>query len=121
MIDSVPTFSVDQFCRDNLIDRISILNTDIQGCERRMLTGAARMLEAKKIDYLFISTHSNDLHLECMEFLRSCNYDIVCEANLDEAYQADGFIVDCRRDLARQAIRPIAKASTHLSSPVARG
>jgi hypothetical protein len=58
-----------------------------------MLKGAEKALAEKKIGYLFISTHSNQLHQDCITLLKIKGYLIVCEANLDESYSVDGIIV----------------------------
>lgn len=84
--EGIPVVSIDQFCGDKGIDRLTILHSDIQGSESNMLDGARRMLEGHSIDYLFISTHSNSLHEECLGKLRAHGYEVVTDANLDEAY-----------------------------------
>ncbi|MBP87865.1 MAG: hypothetical protein CMJ64_14270 [Planctomycetaceae bacterium] len=91
--DGVPTVTVDSHCRQKGIARLAILHADIQGAEADMLHGAADMLAARKIDFLFISTHSNDLHGECVGILNSHRYTILASADLDETYSVDGLIV----------------------------
>lgn len=88
-----PTISVDTFCEIRQISHLEILHADIQGQELAMLHGADRMLSGKQIDCIFISTHSNRLHGDCIEHFRSKGYDIVAEAGLDGTYSLDGLIV----------------------------
>jgi len=94
-----PTITVDQFLLDNNIIHLSILHSDIQGFELKMLRGAERSLRQRKIDYLFISTHSNELHKACVEFLKNLEYKIMCQADLEATYSWDGLIVARREDL----------------------
>jgi hypothetical protein len=90
---SVPTISIDRFLELNMISRLTILHSDIQGFELKMLEGAAHHLQEAKIDYIFISTHSNELHADCIEYLKGFDYQILCDADLDETYSWDGLIV----------------------------
>jgi hypothetical protein len=90
---SIPFYTVDFLLRKHLISNLAILHSDIQGFELKMLEGASNALQKQLIDYVFISTHSNDLHKSCIEKLNSFNYSILCEANLDESYSVDGLIV----------------------------
>jgi FkbM family methyltransferase len=91
--DGVPIVSVDTFCEDRAIQSVSILHADVQGAELEMLRGASEMLRKKKVDFIFVSTHSNELHSDCIDFLVSCGYEILAEADLDETYSYDGLIV----------------------------
>lgn len=100
---------VDDFCASKGIEHLAILHADIQGFEHAMLQGAKRMLGEKRVDYIFISTHSNDLHRQCLEALCEFGYRIVADANLDEAYQADGVILACRPELPPEPVAPLAK------------
>lgn len=89
----VPTITIADFLRQQKVSRLNILHSDIQGFELKMLEGAGESLRDGKIDYLFISTHSNELHSDCMAYLIAKNYDILCDANLDQSYSWDGLIV----------------------------
>lgn len=107
--EGIPVISVDSFCQDRGIRHLTVLHSDIQGFEARMLDGAADMLAAQRIDYIFISTHSNALHSECVSKLQAHNYRLVSDANLDEAYQADGVIFAAREGLPPSRIAPVTK------------
>ena len=91
--DGIPVISVDAFCDERAIQRVNILHADIQGAEVEMLLGASRMLNERRIDFIFISTHSNELHSACLEHLASCRYDILAEADLGATHSYDGVIV----------------------------
>ncbi len=75
------------------ISFIDMLHSDIQGFEYDMLTGASEMIQKDKIGYYFISTHSNEIHEACKNYLIKQNYIIVASYNLSEAYSDDGLIV----------------------------
>ncbi len=87
------TIAVDTFCRDHGIDRLDILHADIQTAELDMLAGAREMLTGGRVDYVFISTHSNSLHADCIERLKEYGYGILAEADLEATYSFDGLIV----------------------------
>lgn len=90
---SVPQYSVDYLMKHFKLDNLAILHSDIQGYEVNMLKGATDVLKNRKVDYIFISTHSNALHLECISILKANDYSIVCDADLDGSYSSDGLIV----------------------------
>lgn len=85
--------SVDQLVKEKGIDFIDILHSDIQGFEYEMLEGVTETIAANKIGYVFISTHSNELHENCKKFLLDKGFELICDANLDESYSEDGLIV----------------------------
>ena len=58
-----------------------------------MLKGTETMLKARKVDYIFISTHSNGLHSNCVKALKDYGYEILASANMDDSYSGDGLIV----------------------------
>lgn len=82
---------------DGLVDQYNIsflhmLHSDIQGFEFEMLKGAMKSFQENKIGYVFISTHSNELHDACIDFLVQRNFIILASANLDESFSEDGLI-----------------------------
>lgn len=52
---SVPTTSIDMFCLKKKIKNVDFLKIDVQGCERKVLQGAKKMLFKCKICILEIS------------------------------------------------------------------
>lgn len=91
--DSTPTITLDRFCQAHKISRVSVLHADIQGAEVDMLRGAESLLSEKRIDYVFISSHSNVLHYRCIDVLKAHDYIILASADLDQTYSVDGVIV----------------------------
>jgi len=107
--EKLNTISVDSYCESNSIKHLNILHSDIQGFEFSMLKGADRMLSKNCVDYLFISTHSNELHEACTLQLLKKDYCILASANLDETFSCDGLIVAKRPSLKDPSALVISK------------
>jgi hypothetical protein len=90
---STDTLSVDYILEQKKIKHLHILHSDIQGFEVQMLHGAHNCLSKKMIEFVFISTHSNELHINCLDILSQYKYKVIASANLDESYSYDGLIV----------------------------
>jgi hypothetical protein len=93
----IPTITVDHFFEKNKLEKINILHSDIQGEELNMLKGSVNALSLGLIDFLFISTHSDELHTQCAEFLESFKYEIIASANVSQSYSVDGVLVAKRK------------------------
>ena len=91
--NDVPTINIDSFIRDNRLHSVDILHVDIQGYEMEMLEGAAESFQEKKIGYIFIATHSKELHKGCLDFLQKMNYKIVSNIDKPKVKCEDGFIL----------------------------
>ena len=87
------TVNVDSILESQGIEFLQILHADIQGTEARMLRGAKRALAAKRIGWIFISTHSEYIHQVCLEDLRKHRYAIIAEHTPAESHSIDGLIV----------------------------
>lgn len=86
-------FEVDTFLETQRIGKLDILHADIQGREVEMLEGCARSLRDRVIDYLFVSTHSQDLHDMVLERMRQSGYRIEVSADFENETTAyDGFV-----------------------------
>jgi len=91
-IDS--NMTVDRLLQDHDIHKLNILHSDIQGSEIQMINGANRSFSDHLIDYAFISTHSEDLHLEAIKSLISYGYNIDIDSNFSiHTTCYDGFIL----------------------------
>ena len=78
------------------INYIDILHSDIQGYEFLMLDQMNAYFEQKKINYVFISTHTDELHYQCINFLTKKDYMIICIAYFTkQTFHFDGFILAC--------------------------
>ena len=83
-----------QFLIDQDIHHLDLLHADIQGFELFLLESITSLLEANKISYLFLSTHTQQLHISCLQLLKNHNYKILASADFDhETYCYDGVIV----------------------------
>lgn len=91
---------IDSFIKENRISRIHLLHSDIQGAEYAMLQGAEQSMNERKIDYFFISTHTDKIHAQCKRALRKFNYQIIAEHTMRESCSYDGLIVAKREELA---------------------
>lgn len=94
----IPLTNVDRIAKENNIEFIDILHADIQGFELEMLETLPNLLAKRAIGYIFISTHSNELHYNCINWLETNGYKILCHSDLDHTFSEDGLIV--ARDLA---------------------
>ena len=85
---------IDDFVKEKEIDTIDILHSDIQGYELQMLQGAEQVIKQGRIKFIFVSTHSQELHYACLKFLKQHDYIIIASADFDhETFCYDGIIV----------------------------
>lgn len=112
---SIPTYNIDHLMKDFNVNFLDVLHSDIQGYELSMLKGAANALSNHKVGYAFISTHSNELHQQCIDELKKHGYIIVADANLDESYATDGVIVAKMPGIPGPDSVPISKAKKNSS------
>ena len=104
-------FEVDTYMKVRKISKLDILHSDIQGFELEMLDGASDTLNNKLVDYLFVSTHSQELHYDCVKKIESYGYRV--EVSSDFAYETtsfDGFILATNPN-----IEPLFKDFTPMS------
>lgn len=86
-------FRIDQFVLEGDIGSIDVLHSDIQGYEFQMLQGAKGALSEKSIKYIFISTHSEDLHQSVLSYLKCYDYRIEVSSGFDHhTTSSDGFV-----------------------------
>jgi hypothetical protein len=91
--DRIPELTVDQICRERNIEKLAILHSDIQGAEYEMLLGAENMLRNHRIDFIFVSTHGEDLHANVKSKLTDWNYSVLADVTPAHSYSDDGIIV----------------------------
>jgi FkbM family methyltransferase len=88
--------NITQYVKDNNINYIDILHSDIQGYEHEMLDDIIPLLKQKSINYIFISTHSDELHYNCLKILKEHKYRIIASADFEtETFCYDGIILAC--------------------------
>jgi FkbM family methyltransferase len=59
---AVPVRSLDQFCREQHIERIDILKSDTQGYELEVLKGARRMCQENRITLVYLEMIISDMY-----------------------------------------------------------
>jgi hypothetical protein len=90
---SIPVTNVDRICQEQGISFIDILHSDIQGYELEMLQTMPNLISKRAIGFIFISTHSQELHYDCIDYLKANGYEILCHADIEESFSEDGLIV----------------------------
>ncbi|MGA2748511.1 MAG: FkbM family methyltransferase [Verrucomicrobiota bacterium] len=94
---------IKDFAQSKGIDAVTLLHSDIQGYEYEMLRGCGDLIGRKKIEVLFISSHSLKVHYQCRTYLTQRGYSILAEHNPKESYSEDGLIV------ASASLRPLER------------
>lgn len=85
---------VDNFIEEHGIKIVHILHSDIQGAELEMLYTCEQSMRESKIWYFFISSHTQKLHYQCLDFLKNHGYVIIASADFDSGtYCYDGVLV----------------------------
>ena len=86
-------FEIDAFLQSRGITHVDILHTDIQGYEAEMLQGSRAALTDAVADYLFISTHSQELHRQILDGLQRHKYRVEVSSDFDnDTTSYDGFV-----------------------------
>jgi hypothetical protein len=86
-------FEIGDFFRSRKIKKLDILHTDIQGFELEMLEGAKDVLARRRVDYLFISTHSQQIHEQVIDRLNNLGYCVEISSDFDaQTTSFDGFV-----------------------------
>jgi FkbM family methyltransferase len=76
---NVETISVDEIVEQYNLDELSVLHSDIDGSEIKMLLGCEQSFLNKKIKYAFILTHGLKTHLECLNIISKYDYNILLD------------------------------------------
>ena len=86
-------FSVDRFFYERSLSHLDILHSDIQGFEVDMLPGGSETFTAQKIDYVFVSTHSQKGHHFVESSLRNYGYRIEVASDFEhDTTSYDGLV-----------------------------
>jgi hypothetical protein len=91
--DDIGVISIESFVAEKNIAHLNLLHSDIQGFELEMLRGAKSLLDACRIDYVFVSTHTSQLHKDCADFLIASDYHLLVSINLEETHSFDGILI----------------------------
>ncbi len=71
----VPVISLDELIADQIILRPNLMKIDVEGAEVDVLHGALQTLKEFH-PTIFLSTHSEQIHQECIELLKSLGYTL---------------------------------------------
>lgn len=80
VVEKVTITTIDNFCVENKIDKISYLKIDTEGKDLEVLKGAKKFLSEQKIDFIHVEASMNPLNKHHIsfelfkEFLQSYNY-----------------------------------------------
>ncbi len=86
-------FVVDEFRLTRGLPMIDVLHADIQGNELQMLQGCVESLARRAIKYIFVSTHSQELHMGVSSFLQRMGYRVEVSSDFDhETTSHDGLV-----------------------------
>jgi hypothetical protein len=86
-------FSVPKFMEENGLRKLTVLHSDIQGYETEMLEDCADVLKQQRVDYLFISTHSQCIHEHVCASLKSYSYRVEVSSDFDyQTTSCDGLV-----------------------------
>jgi len=113
-------FVVDRYLAEKGIKKLDILHSDIQGYELEMLEGCSESLAANAIDRIFVSTHSQQLHLDVIKQLEKFNYRIEVSSDYDSGTTSfDGFIFASNRSTGRlfKEFTPMSRVQIESTSP----
>jgi hypothetical protein len=104
-------FGVDDYFVERGIQKVDILHSDIQGYEVEMLEDCSKSLANKIIDYVFISTHSQQLHREVEKRLEDFDYRVEVSSDFDYGTTSyDGIVFASNR-----SVEPVFKDFTPMS------
>jgi len=86
-------FGVDNFLASRGISHLDILHADIQHFEMQMLEDASNTLSSYAVDYVFVSTHTDDLHKLVLSCLADHGYRIEATSDFDlQTTSFDGLV-----------------------------
>ncbi|HLX82107.1 MAG TPA: FkbM family methyltransferase [Burkholderiales bacterium] len=84
---------LDPFMQSRGIDRLNILHVDIQGFEVDLIEGGRDSLKRQAVDYLFVSTHSQDIHHHVVGELSRLGYRVEVKSDFDnQSTSYDGLV-----------------------------
>jgi FkbM family methyltransferase len=94
---SVPQVSVDWYLKHKNIDKLHILQADIQDNEAELLSGMKDTLASRGVDFIFLGTHSPNYPFR--KTLVDAGYVILEEFEVHESFFDDGLILACSPDV----------------------
>lgn len=99
----VPVFSIDSLVQQRTIHAPDYMKIDVEGAEMSVLRGAQETLAATH-PTLFIDTHGEMIHQECLAFLAQLGYSL-------EPLDRRQTLKDCREFVALHPVRHLASST----------
>ncbi len=90
--DGVQVVTVEGICESRSIKTLDMLHADIQGAELDMLDGAQSLFSEQRVNFSFISTHSEALHKDVRHRLLAWGYRVIADIPPAQSYSEDGLI-----------------------------
>jgi hypothetical protein len=107
--DQLRIVTVDELLDIYSLSKLTILHSDIQGYELEMLQGSKDAIQNYMIDFFFISTHSDELHKDCLDLLIEANYQILDHYLINESWNPDGLILAQSPHIPKINVKPSIK------------
>lgn len=86
-------WELDPFVAERGLGHIDILHVDIQGAEIELIESGKAALAAALVDYLFVSTHDQQLHQNVVRALEAHGYRVEAQADFDgQTTSSDGLV-----------------------------
>lgn len=90
-------WELDPFLRERRIRHVDVLHVDIQGYEIELLQSGTRALASGFIDYVFVSTHSQDLHHAVINGFAKLDFRVEAQSDFESGTtSSDGFVFAAR-------------------------
>jgi FkbM family methyltransferase len=95
----IPLVSLAGLMRDEGLERIELLLSDVQGAEVQMLEDARPLLQAGRVRFLVVSTHHHVIsgdpltHQRCRDVLEESGAHVLADHTVHESASGDGLIV----------------------------
>jgi len=115
------SFSVDEFIHKNNFEHLTILHSDIQGYELEMLDDCKETLQSNLVDYVFVSTHSQNLHENVVLMLKSYGYRVEVSSDFEHhSTSFDGFVFASNTLVSPvfDNFKPLGRESINKLSPI---
>ena len=86
----IPAYTIDRLIKTYGFDHVDIIHIDVQGAEYEVMQGAAESIKNDLIDYLWISTHHEELN-DALRRLLSPKFDLIIDIYPRSLGKVDGF------------------------------
>lgn len=107
-------WSVTKLMEEHGLESLDVLHVDTQGAELEVLEGSKHLIEAGKIRFVVLSTHSYEicgdplLHQRCLKWMQNHGAHIICEHDVHESFSGDGLIVASFKAEDKDWLQPLS-------------